>query len=357
MMPGEAVNVRTTLKGGLSAAALLPWAALALLFMLAGGCGDEPSGPGGATAPTVVTGTVTDIAQTVAQVAGTVTDDGGATVTSRGICWSTDLLPDLSDSTATAGQGTGAFAALLTGLDPDTRYRARAFATNSAGTAYGDTVSFRTLPTAIMDVDGNLYHAVAIGTQVWMLENLKTTHFADGTPIDNVDTDNWLNYPFAAYCDYFDDPTWSQTYGRLYNWAAVVDPKGLAPDGWRVANDYDWQLLEQFLGMSTADADLEGWRGTDQGGQLKEAGTSHWQIPNTGATNASGFTALPGGRRDAGGHHSSIQLGAWIWTSTITTGQETDAWTRWIAYDHADVFRAHWPKGTGLSVRCIKESK
>jgi len=187
-----------------------------------------------------------------------------------------------------------------------------------------------------------------------MVENLKVTHFKDGIPIANVMQPDWFEYPFPAYCNYLDNPDWNDPYGRLYNWAAVIDPKGLAPEGWRVANENDWQVLEMTMGMMSADADLLGWRGTDEGGKLKESGIAHWITPNTGATNEVGFTALPGGFRRDGGHESSIQLDGSYWTSTIVTGMETDAWMRSFSNTRADIFRHHYPKGYGFSVRCIK---
>ncbi|MFN2371732.1 MAG: fibrobacter succinogenes major paralogous domain-containing protein, partial [Candidatus Krumholzibacteriia bacterium] len=207
---------------------------------------------------------------------------------------------------------------------------------------------------------GNIYHTVTIGNQVWMVENLKVTHFKDGTAINHVVQDDWFGYPFAAYCDYLDNPTWSASYGRLYNWSAVMDPKGLAPEGWRIPNDNDWQVLEMSAGMLAAEADImNAWRGSDEGGKLKEAGTSHWVIPNTGATDEFGFAAMPGGWRGAGGHESSVELAGRYWTSNIYNGglYEYDALFRGLDYNRADILRGHLPRGTGMSVRCIKETR
>lgn len=154
-----------------------------------------------------------------------------------------------------------------------------------------------------------------IGNQVWMVENLKATHFADGTPINLVGKGDWYGYPFAAYGDYLENPVWSASYGRLYNWAAVMDPKGLAPEG--------------------------------------------WLIPNTGATDEFGFAALPGGYRGDGGHEGQMQTAGYYWTSSIHYGEvfEFDAYFRIFDYHRTEIFRGHIPKGTGISVRCIKESK
>lgn len=306
--------------------------------------------------PTVSTGLVTQITATNAEGTGEVVDIGGSAVTGRGLCWSTDPLPTLGNHSISGGEGAGSFSCRLSSLKPGSTYHLRSYATNSDGTAYGNTVSFLTLSgeQTVTDVDGNVYRTIAIGNQIWMVENLKVTHFNDGTSIDNVSAGSWAGHFGAAYCDYQDNPSWSAQYGRLYNWAAVVDTKGLAPDGWRVADDADWKLLEMTLGMMSNEANLLNWRGTYEGGKLKEKGITHWVTPNTGATDEAGFTALPGGLRAADGSHSSVNLGGWFWSSTIVTGQETDAWMRWLASDRADIFRHHYPKGSGLSVRCIK---
>ena len=229
---------------------------------------------------TVVTGDVTQIAATTAEGAGEVTDEGGDDVTGRGLCWSTDPDPTVSDSRVSAGKGLGSFSGQLVGLMPGTTYHLRAYAANSYGTAYGEDISFTTTSDVgtVTDIDGNVYHTVEVGNQIWMVENLKVTRFMDGAPVANVLSEDWEVYSGAAYCDYLDNPDWTVDYGRLYNWAAVVDPKGLAPDGWRVADDHDWKVLETTLGMLTAEAELLNWRGTDEGGKLKDAKDAFFEI-------------------------------------------------------------------------------
>ena len=327
-----------------------------LLASCNGDGGTDPDPSGGADLPTVTTDALGTVSQTGVWAGGAVTADGGAEVTARGMCWSTGLLPVITDAKVLWGQGLGPFTGWVLDLAPGTRYHMRAYATNSQGTAYGDTVAFTTLPgiDTVNDVDGNVYHTVTIGNQVWMVENLKVTHFKDGTPIANVVQDDWMDYPYAAWCDYLENPDWSGSFGRLYNWAAVADPKGLAPEGWRVARENDWQILEMTVGMLSATADLLGWRGSDEGGKLKDAGVDNWVIPNTGATNEVGFTAVPGGIRSADGHESSVQLVGFYWTSTIEDIYRTEAWMRRIDYNRTDIFRHHFPKGCGMSVRCIK---
>jgi uncharacterized protein (TIGR02145 family) len=122
----------------------------------------------------------------------------------------------------------------------------------------------------VTDIDGNVYQTVTIGAQVWMAENLKVTHYRNGDPIPNVtDTAAWEGLSTGAYCEYDNDINNVATYGRLYNWYAVDDSRGLAPEGWHVPSDDEWKQLEMYLGMSQSEADDYGWRGTDEGGEVK----------------------------------------------------------------------------------------
>ena len=206
-------------------------------------------------------------------------------------------------------------------------------------------------PAAVMDFDGNVYPTVKIGSQCWLKENLKSTKYNDGTAITNV-TDNteWSNLTTEAYCWYDNDSaTYSDTYGALYNWYAVETEK-LCPSGWHVPTDEEWKELEMYLGMSQIDADATGWRGTDEGGKLKETEIIHWNSPNQGATNESGFTALPGGHR----HHndglfSCLNLNGYFWTST-------NLWTRYLGYDQAGSNRGSSYNVNGFSIRCLKNN-
>ena len=142
----------------------------------------------------VNSGTVSGITATAAQAGGEVTDDGGVTVTERGVCWSTSSEPAISDNRTNDGSGSGSFTSSLTGLSPGTTYYVRAYATNNAGTTYGDEVSFTTWDGSVTDYDGNVYKAVLIGSQLWMVENLKTTRYEDGTAIPLVEgTTAWDN--------------------------------------------------------------------------------------------------------------------------------------------------------------------
>jgi uncharacterized protein (TIGR02145 family) len=188
-----------------------------------------------------------------------------------------------------------------------------------------------------------MYHAITIGTQTWLLENLKTTHYRNGDPISHI-TDNgtWSAQTTGAYCNYNNDTNNVATYGRLYNWYTVIDSRGLAPTGWHVASDAEWTTLTTYLGgLSVA------------GGKLKEAGTAHWASPNTGATNESGFTALPGGYRYHNGIFDNIGYYGYIWSSSEYDA--TYAWYRGMDYSNATVYPNSCLKKFGYSVRCVKD--
>lgn len=191
--------------------------------------------------------------------------------------------------------------------------------------------------------------SVAIGTQNWMLKNLEVTTYSDGTVIPEVtDPNEWTGLTTGAWCYYNNTSANGTTFGKLYNWYAVAGihdtdantpNKTLAPTGWRVATDSDWTTLTSFLGSNS-------------GGKLKEAGTNHWQSPNTSATNESGFTALPGGDRyySVGVYGSMFIYGNW-WTSTEVDNDKS--WVRYLSKNDGVTGSADVDKKGGYSVRCI----
>ncbi len=332
----------------------------AVMLVLIVGCGgdDDPTGPDNPTAPVVTTSTVTAITQTTATCGGNVTSDGGAAVTARGVCWSTSPTPTIADSKTTDGTGTGGFTSSITGLTENTAYYVRAYATNSSGTGYGSAIPFTTSASSgtVTDIDGNVYQTITIGDQVWMMENLKVTHYRNGDPIPNVtDGGTWEGLTTGAYCNYNNNEGNVATYGRLYNWYAVDDSRNIAPEGWHVPTDEEWKQLEMYLGMSQAEADADAldWRGTDEGGKLKETGTTHWNSPNEGATNESGFTALPGGFRHHSGNFGNMGYYAYFWSSTETSSSY--AWYRNLGYSGSQVYRSNYYKQDGFSVRCVRD--
>jgi uncharacterized protein (TIGR02145 family) len=294
--------------------------------------------------PTLTTTTVTNITATTATSGGIITSDGGAEITAKGVCWSLNANPTTSDSKTDDGAGIGQFVSNITGITGGTTYHVRAYATNSAGTAYGADLTFIT--EGVTDIDNNVYNTVTIGTQVWMKENLKTTRYNDGTAILNV-TDGaiWSTLSAGAYCWYDNNAVkYKAEYGALYNWYVVAstNAKNVCPTGWHVPTDTEWTTLTTYLGGETV-----------AGGKLKETGTTHWESPNTGATNASGFTALPGGNRLNDGSFDYVgQYGQW-WSSTEYLANS--AWTRDVGYYFKTLDRAYYLKPSGYSVRCIKK--
>jgi uncharacterized protein (TIGR02145 family) len=211
-----------------------------------------------------------------------------------------------------------------------------------------------TVSRTVTDIDGNVYQTVKIGDQWWMAENLKATHYRNGEAIPNVtDATEWKYLITGAYCDYDDDSSNVVTHGRLYNWYAVNDNRNIAPEGWHVPTDEEWKELEMFLGMSQSEADETGIRGTDEGGKLKEVGTIHWISPNSGATNESGFSALPSGSRISSVRiYYYMGLYTYLWSSSAYTN--SSAWGRALYYKHSTVSRYNYPHmRDGFSVRCV----
>jgi len=198
----------------------------------------------------------------------------------------------------------------------------------------------------IIDYDGNVYDTVTIGNNVWLKQNLKVTHYNNGFPLPNITDDSeWSNLLTGARCYYNNDSaTYDSVYGALYNGYAVIDANNICPEGWHVSTNAEWQAAETFLGgIGIA------------GGKMKEAGTTHWASPNTGATNSSGFTGLPGGLRlpDNGDYEYITENGLW-WTSTQFNNSMvwgTYLWYLSPSVEHDPVF-----KNFGVSIRCVKDA-
>ena len=191
----------------------------------------------------------------------------------------------------------------------------------------------------VNDVDGNVYNIVTVGQQIWLKENLKTTKYNDGTAILNIqDQNQWNNTTTPSFCWYDNNTDNGNVYGALYNWYAV-EQEGLCPNGWRVPTISEWnELVESFGGEFEA------------GGKLKESGYAHWIRPNSGATNESGFTALPNGLRHS--RFDQIGLKCWGWSSTEHSNSR--AWCYNLHNDMLDASYSYLDKKMGISVRCIK---
>ena len=293
--------------------------------------------------PSLTTTPMSSITETTATSGGKITNNGGTLVTARGVCWSTFQNPTIADSKSDDGSGTGNFESNLSGLAVATNYYVRAYATNSAGTAYGNQVSFASLQSGqFTDIENNVYNSVTIGTQVWMKENLKTTKTNDNNSIPNITENNaWGNSNSPGYCWYNNEKDKNRdNYGALYNWYAVNTGK-LCPVGWHVPSDYEWNTLITYLGGSDV-----------AGGKMKESGTLFWISPNTGATNESGFSARGGGQRS---ESFSGQMESGIWWSA-TAQDYPFAWETVVSYNGTNASRWFLDKPRGFSVRCIKDN-
>jgi uncharacterized protein (TIGR02145 family) len=297
--------------------------------------------------PTVTTTAISSILNTTATSGGNVSSDGGASVNFRGVCWSTTANPTVSLTTKTVdGTGTGAFTSSITGLTVNTRYYVRAYATNSVGTAYGTQQTFATAIAVVLP-------SVTIGTQVWTNQNLSVARYRNDDIIPQVtDATQWAALTTGAWCWYNNDSaTYAATYGRLYNWYAVNDARGLAPQGYHIPSEAEWNKLVKYLDAGADTTCLGCTQSTIAGGAMKS--TTGWNAPNTGATNSSGFAGLPGGYRNFGGTFNNVgSLGNW-WSSTeASTGS---AWSRYLNYDDSNAGRATNTKSLGFSVRCVRD--
>jgi len=195
----------------------------------------------------------------------------------------------------------------------------------------------------VTDIDGNIYKTVVIGTQTWMAKNLRTTKLNDGTVISLVaENPDWINLLTPGYCWYDNNASANgKTYGALYNFAAITTSK-LCPTGWHVPSQAEWEQLRDNTGGENM-----------AGGNLKEKGTTHWNSPNTGATDAYGFTALPGGERyQDSDDYAYLGINNNFWSTTI--GPETNPLGVRMYYDSEIFHMSEFHKGRGLSVRCVK---
>ena len=294
--------------------------------------------------PVLTTAAVSSIQANSAISGGNVISEGGSAIIVRGLCWSKNLTPTIADNLTTIGPGEDSFTSSMTGLSNNTVYYARAYAVNSAGTGYGGVMCFTTPKESITvtDIDGNVYQTIKVGGLIWTKENLKTIRYNDGTQIPYINNSStWSSLASPGYCYYNNDPgTYKDTYGSLYNWYAVKTGK-LCPAGWHVPSDKDWQVLIDSLGGDTYAS-----------GKLKETGTLHWNSPNSGATNSSYFTALPGGYRGYNGSYYYIGNLSYFWS----TSPEIDynALSIALRYNNVNVIKTIEPKKEGYSIRCVK---
>jgi uncharacterized protein (TIGR02145 family) len=182
---------------------------------------------------------------------------------------------------------------------------------------------------------------VRIGDQCWFSENLRSDHYSNGEVIPgDLDNATWSSTVAGAQAYYLNDAVNLSAFGRLYNWYAVDDARGLCPSGWHVPSDAEYTTLTDFLGGTSV-----------AGGKMKESGTGHWNAPNTGATNSSGFTGLGSGTRSSSGGFFGLLYTGYFWSSSPSGGY---AWVRVLGNVNADVFRNYgYTQRYGFAVRCV----
>jgi len=299
--------------------------------------------------PTLITTSLSSIASTTATSGGTILSGGGSNITDKGVVWSTSTNPTTSLPTKTNdGTGTNSFISSITGLTPGVTYYVRAYAINGVGTAYGNELTFTSAVPALP--------TVKICDQTFTLYNLDVSTYSDGTTIPNVTGNlDWRNLTTGAWCYYDNSTFYGSRYGKLYNWYAVAgiydaaslaNPalrKTLAPDGYHIPTEAEWNTLVDCLGgLEVA------------GGKMKSTGSLYWGFPNAGATNSSGFTGLPGGKRGLYGSGPA--------TGVFTLEGDSGFW--WSIDDNTliqlntendNTYTTPNPEYVGASVRLIKD--
>jgi len=323
--------------------------------------------------PTLTTTSILYVTASSAITGGNITADGGALITSKGVCWATTPNPTIENSKTSDGTGIGSFTSKINCLFGATNYYVRAYATNSNGTGYGDQQCLITKLGPIFnpsltyglvtDIDGNCYKTIQIGNQIWMAENLKTIHYNDGNPIPNVTNgEEWANLPtaawvgtelpltyitYGAYCWYNNETdTYGNDYGILYNWGAVGTDK-LCPIGWHVPSLAEWRII-------CPETDYENG---PYGEELMETGKIHWnESAELDGINTTGFTALPGGYRQSTGEFKYSGYQGYYWASNGRTYPGLK-----FAWDIYYYGRITTPSAVlesekqGRSIRCIKD--
>lgn len=202
--------------------------------------------------------------------------------------------------------------------------------------------------SSLTDIDGNTYKTVKIGNDWWMCENLKVSHFKDGSALNEVSFSDTATWQGNASFKFFND----SLYGKLYNYQAVFDTRGLAPEGWHVASDAEWKALEREIGMDSLEAEMFAWRGTNEANLILTEGSANWPTASFHfGSNKYALAVQPGGIVQIPGLPTANGLEAYFWTAT-TQGQE--AIYRSLSYQRAQIFRQKADMRYGMSVRCVK---
>lgn len=342
------------------------------------GYGDELSFTTNAIGlPTLTTTEITNITTNSSISGGNVTSDGGGVITKKGIVWDTFENPTIVLATKTIdGSELGSFVSNIKPLMQNTTYYIRSYATNIAGTAYGNQVNFKTIASQITgtvaDLDGNVYRTIQIGNQVWMAENLKTTKYCNGDIIPNLtDANQWNNLTSGVYIFPDNNIALNTVYGKLYNGYVATDQRNPCPCGWRVPSADDWYILGKNIGGSWIwNENVKYYGGADNiGGMMKSTGniadrTGLWIKSNFPGNNSTGFNGLPVGSSRAYFDESSKSItlkfnsrgveGYW-WCSTFENRYNG------IQYVELNNFNQYFyllftqiNNNSTMSIRCVK---
>lgn len=274
---------------------------------------------------------------------GNISSDGGDIIIARGVCWGEAPEPLITDNKTDDGQSSGLFESKVTNLKSNTKYYIRAYATNSVGTTYGDIQSFtlwlNVQDEPINDIDGNNYNTIRIGDQIWMQENLRVTKFQNGTSLKQLSYQSeWTDRNSSGYYTIVDNVS----FGYIYNGFVIMENQNICPPGWHVPTISEWNTLIDYLGGSSI-----------AGGKMKESSDLYWILPNFGANNISGFTALPNGYVGTEGDpHEKLEEACFMVASFDSSGNPGFIG---IHYNNSTAFfNQNSSKVTGASIRCVK---
>jgi len=283
--------------------------------------------------PTIENAESQNITINTATISAKITNNGGLAIDNKGFCWSVQQSPTVANSSLVVADKGDSFSAILVDLQPNTTYYVRAFAKNDVGVAYSNQITIKTLSVSytVTDFDGNIYTVIQIGNQVWLRENLKSLHYADGAAITGV---------YAAN----NSENNVSDYGRLYSWEAamrnvtVERTQGVCPTGWHLPNDTEWYQLENYLDNTVNNTNTTGWRGTDAGTKLK---------------NSTEFDAKLAGYRNLNSNFVFFGETGSFWTSTQVDTQ--NAISHGLSSTESKVYKGSTSKLNSFSVRCVKD--
>jgi uncharacterized protein (TIGR02145 family) len=314
--------------------------------------------------PVLTTQAVSSVTNTSAVSGGSITDDGGSTITARGVVWDVNTNPVNSLNTKTSdGIGTGSFNSNVSVLQANTTYYLRAYATNGNGTSYGNEISFRTLSAfsftpgpPVTDIDGNVYPTIITSCgQTWMQTNLKVSRYRNGVPLFNIQGNNWSSTPLGAWVWYNNDSATYSGYGKLYNWYATNYIVPVAPAGWHVPTNSDWNKLIKCIDPNADTSGSSYIYSYRAGGALKERGTTHWLAPNVTSVINAGFNGFGAGYRYNGlsVDFTELKTNSYWWSANEYDA--TYASNYQVLYYDSIIVRNDYRKSFGFSIRCVKD--